>query len=59
MKIMVWKTAILLNITPHAVYHMPMDDIQGMWKVKDGRYDQMTYEFEIDNLEKFQRKRNG
>ena len=56
---MVWKTAIMLNTTPDVVYHMPMDDIMGIWKTKGGKYDQRTYEYEIDNLKKFREKRNG
>lgn len=54
----VWKSALLMQISPVEVYQMPMPDILGMWKTKEGKYDQMTYEYEIDNLEKLKRKFN-
>ena len=48
----------MMNTTTTSVYHMPMRDIIGVWKTKDGKYDNMTYEFEIDNLNKFKIKYN-
>lgn len=59
MQVMVWKTALLMKTTPHVVYHMPMDDILGIWKTKEGKYDKMTYGYEIDNLNKLKEKFNG
>ena len=56
---MVWKTSVEFNISPTEVYKIPMPDILGMWKTKSGKYDNMTYEYEIDNLEKFKEKFNG
>lgn len=55
----VWKTSIALNLSPNEVYQMPMTDINGMWKTKEGKYDKMTYQYEIDNLENVKRKFNG
>jgi len=49
----------MLNTTPYVIYHMPMDDVTGMWKTKQGKYDEITYEYEINNLDKFKEKFNG
>lgn len=55
----VWKTSIDINLSPIEVYKIPMTDLLGMWKTKEGKYDQMTYGYEIDNLENFKRKFNA
>lgn len=47
------------SISPMDVWDIPMEDLIGMWEVKKGKYDQRTYEYEIDNLEKFKRKFNA
>ncbi|MCK5018097.1 MAG: hypothetical protein KAS32_13655 [Candidatus Peribacteraceae bacterium] len=49
----------MLTTSVDEVYKTPMSDIIGIWKTKDGKYDQRTYEYEIDNLEKYKEKRNG